>query len=222
MRQVGIVVGVIAVVFFGGCKAFLGVISSPTYHEQKIPAQFKLADRAKEKILVFVEEARGSGAGSNLREMVSDTVSVFIVKKARIKSQYLVSQRELSDLKSQRSDFSRLSPVEVGRSVGAAVVLYVRIEDYKLYEMAETGYYRGSLVTRSILFDTASGEMLWPRETTGRVVRTKVEFETKGYEATAERLTRATAHCIVRNFYDCPRDQFKVRDEQSEFLQLDG
>ena len=87
--------------------------------------------------------------------------------------------------------------------------------------MADSGYYGGSLIARSLLFDTASNKAVWPSDKQGLVVRIKVDYETKGYDKAAARLTAAMAHCITRYLYDCPRDRFRTRDEQSEYRQLD-
>ena len=216
MRQSGLVFVVIAGVLCGACN-IVGIIGSKSYHEQKIPAELVLKEHAKGSVLVFVEEARGTSGGLDLRSGLTETVSTFLVKKARINSKYLVSQNKLLQLRSERDDFSRLSPVEVGAASGAGVVLYILIEDYKLYRMAEQGYYEGSLITRSILFDVASGRVLWPRSGDGRVVRAKVELETAGRAATLNRLINATAHCITRSFYDCPRPKFRTRDERTDY-----
>jgi len=216
MRQLGLVFVVIAGVLCGACN-IVGIIGSKSYHEQKIPAELMLKEHAKGSVLVFVEEARGTSGGLDLRSGLTETVSTFLVKKARINSKYLVSQNKLLQLRSERDDFSRLSPVEVGAAGGAGVVLYVLIEDYKLYRMAGQGYYEGSLITRSILFDVASGRVLWPRLGDGRVVRAKVELETAGRAAALNRLIYATAHCITRSFYNCSRSNFKTRDEQTGY-----
>jgi hypothetical protein len=192
-------------------------MGSKSYHEQKIPAELMLKEHAEGGVLVFVEEARGMSGELDLRSGLSETVSTFLVKKARINSDYLVGQSKLLQLRSDKDDFSRLSPVEVGAAAGAGVVLYVLIEDYKLYRIAARDYYEGSLITRSILFDAASGRVLWPRLGDGRVVRVKVELETAGRAAALDRLINATAHCITRSFYDCPRPKFRTRDEQTGY-----
>jgi len=216
MRKVVIVFAVALGVLSGACQ-MVGIMGSKSYHEQKIPAELVLKDYANGGVLVFVEEGGGASGELDLRSGLSEIVSTFLVKKARINSKYLVEQSKLLQLRSERDDFSRLSPAEIGSAAGAGVVLYVLIEDYKLYSMAGRDYYEGSLITRSILFDTASGRVLWPRLGDGRVVRAKVELETAGRAAALNRLINATAHCITRSFYDCPRPKFRTRDEQAGY-----
>jgi hypothetical protein len=201
---------------FGACR-MIGVIGSKSYYEQKVPAEFMLKDVAEGGVLIFVDEA-GSGRGElELRPGLSEVVGALLVKKARIKSKNLVSHDRLSQLRDQREDFSSLSPVQLGRGAGAAVVLYVMIEDYELYAIDEQMYHSGSLVARSILFDVASGRVLWPRGGGGRVVKTRVEIETGGREAALNRLVAATAHGITRSLYDCRRPEYRMADEEGGY-----
>ena len=220
MKKIVIVIGIILVGLCSGC-GIVSVIGTPTYHEQKIPAQFKLGGRAKDKIVVFTERSRDSGAGAKVPKQIDKAVKNILIKEAKIKDKYFVSTEELSVFLSEASDFSQLSPPEIGKKLGAGLILYIQIENYKLFQMADSGYYGGSLIARSLLFDTASNKAVWPSDKQGLVVRIKVDYETKGYDKAAARLTAATAHCITRYLYDCPRDRFRTRDEQSEYRQLD-
>jgi hypothetical protein len=203
-------------VLCGACN-MVGVIGSKSYYEQKVPAEFMLKDVAEGGVLIFVDEA-GSGRGElELRPGLSEMVGAFLVKKARIKSKNLVSHYRLSQLRDGREDFSSLSPVQLGRAAEAAVVLYVLIEDYELYAMGEQEYHSGSLVARSILFDVASGRVLWPRGGGGRIVKARVEIETGGREVALNRLIAATAHCITRKLYDCPKPTYRTADEEGDY-----
>ena len=213
-----------AVVLFvlGGCVLcgscnMIGVIGSKSYSEQKVPAEFMLKDVAEGGVLIFVDEAGGGREELELRPGLSEVVGAFLVKKARIKSKNLLSPDRLSQLRDQREDFSSLSPVQLGRAAGAAVVLYILVEDYELYAMGEQMYHSGSLVARSILFDVASGRALWPRRGDGRVVKAKVEIETGGRAPTLNRLIATTAHCITRNLYDCPKPTYRTADEDGGY-----
>jgi len=218
MRKAVAFFAVAGCVLCGACN-LIGIMGSKSYYEQKVPAEFLLEDVAEGGVLIFVDETGAGRAELELRPGLTEAVGAFLVKKARIKNEYLVSNDSLSQLRGEREDFSSLSPVQLGGAAGAAVVLYVLITDYELYAMGEQEYYGGSLVTRSILFDVASGRALWPREGAGRVVKTRVELETGGRAATLNRLIMATAHCITRSFYDCRRPEFRTADEQRYSLQ---
>ncbi len=208
-----------AVVVVGLCGAcnMIGIMGSKSYYEQMVPAELMLKDYAQGGVLIFVDEAGAGRAELGLRPGLAEAVGSFLVKKARIENKYLVPGDRLSQLRSRGADFAALSPVQLGGAAGAAVVVYILITDYELYAVGNEEYYGGSLVTRSMLFDVASGRVLWPKEGSGRVVDVYVEIETGGRGATLERLIAATAHCITRSFYDCPMPRFRSTDEKVDY-----
>ena len=60
-------IGVALMVFLTtGCN-IVGVLGSKTYHEQTIPAEFPIKDRASEGLLVYVDRASHSNASFEVR-----------------------------------------------------------------------------------------------------------------------------------------------------------
>ncbi|HIJ67815.1 MAG TPA: hypothetical protein HPP51_05970 [Planctomycetes bacterium] len=216
MKKAAFFLALAELVLCGSCS-LLGIMGSKTYHEQRVPAEFLLKDAAQGGVLVFADETGAGRSEQGLRSELDEMVRMYLVKKARIKSKNLISNDKLSHLRSRRDDFSALSPVELGTAAGAAAVLYIMITDYELYEVGNREYFGGSLVTRSILFDVASQRVLWPADGRGRVVDVGVEVETGGREASLDRLITATAHCITRSFYDCPKPEFRAADERFDY-----
>ncbi|HEG43261.1 MAG TPA: hypothetical protein ENH94_04345 [Phycisphaerales bacterium] len=218
MRKV-LVLCVAALVAFScvgcGVPEFIGAFASTPYAEQKVDAEYKLKSRGREKVLVFVDVGGGSGAGPVVQQQMSDMIGVFLAKKVRLKKENILSYRELSRLQRIKGDLREFEPSELGKELGAGVVLYVLISDYSLYEVTDHGYYYGSLSVRGILFDSESGEVLWPESKTGRAVKAVVEAESKGRERAVGRLVMTTAYGIVRNFYRCPKPQYRMRDEDT-------
>lgn len=78
------------------------------------------------------------------------------------------------------------------------------------------GYYTGHMVTRSMIFDDA-GTQLWPKDSPGRLTRSRVEVETEGSEATRMDLVGATTHCVCRYLYDCPKPDFNTKYEEVDY-----
>jgi hypothetical protein len=212
MRKLAMSFGLAVVFLCGGCN-LLGLLASETIHEEKVTAQFKLSEYGKEGVLVFVDSLKKINVAYGLEEKLEGSIENYLVKKVRLKKENILGGDELSELRSSRPDFDRMSPVMVGEALGVGKVLYVRIENYSLFNIDGKDYYEGFLVTRSVLFDVGTGAVVWPDTMTGKVIRVKVDLETKGREAALARLTTATAHCITRYFYNCPRDQFKISEE---------
>lgn len=198
-----------------GVANFIGAFASTPYSEQKVEAEYKLKSRGREKVLVFVDVAGGSGAGPDMRIQMSNMIEMFLRSKVRLKKENIMSYRELSRLQGIKGDLRGFEPSELGRELGAGVVLYVLISDYSLYELTDQGYHYGSLSVRGILFDSESGEVLWPESKTGRAVKAVVEAESKGRKRAVARLVMTTAYGIVRNFYRCPKPQYRMRDEDT-------
>ena len=114
-------------------------------------------------------------------------------------------------------DLSVSSPAKLGAEKGADLVLYVRIERYKLYEMDRRGYYSALMHTQSVLLDAKNDRIVWPRDRQAKLTRIKVDLETSGREKTLKLLADATSHCITRFLYNCSVDRFKSGYEQTEY-----
>ena len=213
MRRFSTFILAATTVLLGGCN-LAGFLLSPTPHSKKIPAECDLRARQEQRVLVLLDVDRGSRADMNLRRSLLSTINGYLVKKARLNSRYLVDAAN-SPERAESMNLSSMSPIEAGRKADAGLVLLVIVERSWLEQMENRNYYRGGLVTRSVLVDTASGKVLWPKEPGGRVVTTQVELETGGYDATVARLVYATSHCIVRNFYPVQSNAYRVRDELS-------
>jgi len=195
-----------------GCRA-TGVVLSPTIHEQKIPAEYKLAPQAKKGVLVFVDGAAGVTRSRDVIPELTEVVKELLVTRAKVNRKYIKGDKQLELLRARRNDLSVLSPVHIGKESGVGLVLYILIEDYGLQMVDKRGYYAGSLVTRSVIFDVGSGNILWPANGQGKRTIIKFGFETKGKELAKDRLALGAAQCITRYLYDCPKPRFKTADE---------
>jgi hypothetical protein len=214
-----VVAGVLAactLAFAAGCNV-IGFFGSPTSHEKAVAAEYPLRG-TQSRIAVYVDEARSGSIPVELRRRLDTAVRTFLVRKVRVKEEYLVAPIEYTP--GRLAEYSRMSPAEVGRRAGADLVLYVRIESYDLMQMHSEGYFNGEIVTRSVLMDAASHEVVWPSGNDVKLARIRFELETGGREAALDRLAGAAAHCVTRYFYDCPADQFRAGDEQKEYDQM--
>jgi len=213
IRIIGCLLAVIGVVWSGGCNV-VGFMGSPTPHEKKVPSEYKLRG-TKSRVLVFVDQARSSTVGFQVRGVLDKAVAAYLVKKVRVDENDIIASAGYTS--SGLDAYSGLSPAQIGKKAGADLVLYIRIDKYGLNEMDRRGYYDGAMITRSVLVDVDSAKVVWPASKEARLIRLKVELETGGREAASNRLMSGTAHCITRYFYDCPGDQFRRGDEQKEF-----
>ncbi len=213
MKKAGLVTILTAILSCGGC-GIIAVMGTPGPYENKIPPQYDFAKHAKQKILIFVDQPGWINAQVNLRYYLTEAISENLIRNIRLPAGNLVSYDELSNFRSNQPDFTLLSPVEVGKSLHADVVLAVTIEDYQLTALGESGYYKAHLYAQAVLLDAADGAKLWSSEGSKTV---KVGFEAEGYnkEMAVKRLVNACTHCITRYFYPCDREKFKIADDIS-------
>lgn len=196
-----------------GC-AIPGLIASPTASENKIPAEFDISARAEDTILILVSQSPWGDIPSDMRPLLTEDIAKLLMKRAKFRSDRLVSYRKLARFRSQRTDFYLLSPVDVAAALGAKIVLLVDVQDYELYELPISGYHKGSVSIRSLLLDVPTGLKLWPDSEDAREVKVAFEAEGGGIQALAEKLAKTAAYCIVRYFYNCPSNDFKIWGEQ--------
>jgi hypothetical protein len=192
----------------------ISVISTPTRHEKKIPAEYRLtSNKQQQQILILVDEPAWLNSRVNLRYYLTNKLINRMIKQAKVPKDYLVKYENLSDFRAGRADFSMLSPVEVAKALQADLVLFVTIADYALNRTPDSQVFQGHLVTQSLLLDARTSQKLWPTTQTGRTVRIGFEVEPAGQTVAVERLADSTAHCIVRYFYNCSLDSFNIADE---------
>ncbi|MCK5565179.1 MAG: hypothetical protein KAJ07_08020 [Planctomycetes bacterium] len=198
-----------------GCNNMVAVLVSPTNYEKKIPAEYDLRKEAKrQKILVVVDRAPASGPNKKVMPLLAAMVENFLIKKAKIGKKYILPYEEADPLSNIEGDVLLADPVKIGSDAGADLVLYVLIESYNIRMIDKRrGYFTATMVTRSMLFDVASREILWTADGDGKRVAVKVELETQGRARAIERLNMTTSHCITRCLYNCSKRLFKTADE---------
>lgn len=204
-----------AALFCEGCGV-VGLVGTPTRHERKIAAEYKLSRHRNQKMVVLVNQPGWLNAQDNLRYYLTKKINESLTEKVKIRPKWLVSYNELSQFRSVRRDSLLLSPVETGAALNADMVLLVTVEGYELNKMSGTDYYKGFLSVKTILRDVSTGENLWPGSGESRSIKVGFEVESLGREAAVDRLARACAHCTTRYFYDCREDKFKIMDDRSD------
>ena len=216
-------IGLFIAAFCGGC-AFLGLLANPSGSERMVPAQLRLTARQDGGIAVWVTQSAASNAPPELRRQLTGTIYGHLFKRAKVNKRYLVAADDSSPERAKIEEQLMREPIApdaIGRMLNTGTLIYVRIERCELDRMDEREYYSGALLAHAVVIDTAAGRILWPESGAANASDVRVELETSGRDATLNRLTEATAHCIVRNFYDCPRRSFRVSEEQVSFDEED-
>jgi hypothetical protein len=214
MKKLSVFLTLVVVFFYSGCGV-VGIVGTPRAHEEKVVAEYDLAEHKDQKILVLVNQPVWLNAQVNLRYYLTKAINKNLTAKVKILPEYIVSYSELSKFRSNQADFLLLSPVEVGEALSANVVLLVEIGGYELNKIAGTSYYEGFLGVQSAFLDVATGEKIWPESAKSKIIKVGFDVESGGQEIAVKRLAAASTYCLIRYFYDCPKNEFKIADDRS-------
>ena len=97
---------------------------------------------------------------------------------------------------------------------GADAVMIVEMTNYNLSGITGSSFYSGSLQSKATLYDS-KGQAIWPMSGFGKSSTVGFDVESGGSDEAMKRLANASAHCIVRNLYNCPMDRYKIFEENS-------
>ena len=199
----------LVLIFCSGCG-----ILTPSAHETKIPAEFKLADYTNRKTLVLVNQPAWLGAPIALRRELTERINNYLVEKVKLGSGDIIEYEQLSDFRAKRVDYSMMNEAQIGSALGADLVLLVVLDGFSMSKLPDVDYYNGALSCQVILIDVESAKKLWPAEG-AKMVRVGFEFDVRGLEIAVKRLANAAAYCATRYLYDCRKDKFKIADDRS-------
>lgn len=200
-----------------GCATgIVSVLGTPTDAETTVPPEYDITKEKGKKILTLVEQPYFLRAHPNLRYFVTLGVNKILEDRAKIKPDLFISYDALAELRSSNPDFSNMTFPEVGSKLGADYVLVISITKYQLDDKNEPGFFTGRLDAQAQLFSVSPPEKLWPAMETARTVSVGFDSVRSGADTATLRLAGDAAHCITRFLYNCPKNQFKSSDEESE------
>jgi len=210
MNKPAAITTIAILVFACGCTMF-----SETRSEKKVPAEYNLTETGEQKIAVIIENPIWADAPRILTGQLTDEIHKKLKNDLKLAPKKIISQEKISEYMRNTPQAEMQGPIEIGRSVGADLVLYAQIQNFKLTQTAETDYYRGLLDGKAALFDAETGEKLWPLDESGKTILVSYEIEQGNYEAAVGRLARAFAHCTTRYLYNCPVPRYKIYEDKS-------
>jgi hypothetical protein len=200
-----------------GCgPGIVSVLGTPTSAETRVPAEYDISKEKDKKILTLVEQPYFLRANPNLRYIITVCINKILEDRAKIGPEMFISYDALAELRSSTPDFSMLTPAQVGSKLGADYVLVVTINNYQLGDKNEPGFFTGRLEAQAQLFSVSPDEKLWPAMENTRTVRVGFDSVRTTADGATLRLAGVAAHCVTRFLYNCPKNQFKSAEEESE------
>ena len=218
MRKLSKITVLMLLPFWGGCT-ILGFLLSPSASEQQVPAQFPLGQYKEKTLYLVVRGTQASGVDVDVPALLAKAVAKELRQKVKIGEDRIVNESDVNPHASFEY-FSWSQVEENARQAGTDFLLYIEIIGYELTPLYNRDYYMGKLITRSVLMDTKTGEVLWPADKTGRIVRTGVEFDKNGRDDILWQLVTTSSHCIAREFYNCPVKTYDISNETKSLDEL--
>jgi hypothetical protein len=204
-------------VLLTGCSpGIITVLSTPTSAETKIDPEYNLAAEKDKKILILVDQPSSLNCHPNLRYFLTDSAIKTFEMKAKLPEEVFITYDALAEFRSNTTDFSLMTPGQIGSSLGADFVLLIVVNNCKLIPIGDTGFINGTLDAQGQLFKVQGDVKVWPTAEQAKTVRVGFESEKRGPDAAALRLAVAGAHCITRYLYNCPKPLFKISDETKD------
>lgn len=202
--------------FCSGC-GIISILGTPSASEEVVEAKYDVSSRYEEKILVIVNQPSWVNSPINLRKELTNKINSYM----RIYFEGMPEESiiEYDDVKSKRSrdlNFDDKDAVELGEIFDAGLIIYVEVLEFDFSRLTAGDYYSAEMKTFTVLYDGVTGDALWPKTKVDSVVSVELECE-KTVGGTMTRLATANAHCILRNFYDCKRQKYRVMEEKKQF-----
>lgn len=201
-------------IFAGGCQV-AGIMTSPTRHERKIPAEFDLASHLDEKILVVVDSADWSNVPVDLKQKLTKALNVSLAERLELDKENIIDYKNEKDFLAGEDKTSPKLAFNIGKKAGADFVLFIGLYDFDISTITETDYYKAEISGKAALFDINETMKVWPKEEKGKFIRVGFDVEQGGYSGVTRRLAGSFAHCTVRYLYDCPVANFKHFDDRT-------
>jgi hypothetical protein len=213
--------------FIAGCQ-LAGNLATERESEKIMSAEFSLAD-TEGKIAVVAVQPAWIKTPMDLRVALTNAFNLRLKEQAEIDKDRLIPYEEILNVRQTMPDDKKDNAFDIAGKLGAKYVIVVQIVDFDLATFAERDFYNGSMQTKTCLYDV-NGITLWPTKSNDsndlesvqnkescRDTTVGIDAEKGTVKTSVERLSMATAHCVIRCFYDCEKPKFRIPEEQKKY-----
>jgi hypothetical protein len=212
-KLITIILVLLIAVSIAGC-GLISLISTPTNSESKIPAEYKFVNPETAKVAVIVKQPVRADIRVNLPYYLTRAVNRRLMYKTGLTSGSLTDYDTISRTASNKSNFRWLGSQELIDLFEVDFVILIDIEKFYAKEI-EQGYHKARLSGDCALISKNTNGKVWPVSQESRNITVGFELGEKDYKAALERLADSFSHCLVRYFYDCPKNKFKSSDDRN-------
>ena len=196
-----------------GC-GIVGNLAAERTSEKKKTAEYDLKAAEHKKILVYVYSKKPGRSSAVMSEYLTGAINARIALRAiNPKKTAIVSYAQIQNL-GMAGQSAETLPANLAKTFGADAVMIVEMTNYNLSGITGSSFYSGLLQSNATFYNS-TGQAIWPMSGFGKSSTVGFDVESGGSDEAMKRLANAAAHCIVRNLYNCPMDQFKIFEENA-------
>lgn len=218
-RAIALACAALALLTFAGCNVvapFAYLVEGPP----KVPARHQLdPDRAT---VIFIDDLENNLPRRSLSDMTGRIAEETLLRQGIVSSDYLITNRAARQVAAADTSANRTSIVDVGRAVGAEVVVYVDIESFGL--TAANAQLAPEARARVKVLDAASNERIWPTSDDGHPLvaqtNTRPEFAVISRDERyriEEVLANELGTELARLFFEHERERLEDRRDRIGF-----
>ena len=120
--------------------------------------------------VIFVDDPSSKIALRRLRYTIADTATKVLLEQRVLTD--MIDPRGILAAAGKERHSERMSITELGKSVGADIVVYAVVTEFSLFP--EAGSYTPTATMRLKVIDVASGERLWPDNEFGHLFKVAI------------------------------------------------
>lgn len=206
---------ILAAVSLSGCQVIF-VALEKMFPKERVPALFSLP--GGKTVLVFPDDLQNPLSYPTVKRRLAQKLNAVLMEK-RLAGRTIPYER-LMELRSAEPEFNLMGICKIGRRLGADLVVYVDIEQFKLKDSPVDTLWRGRLGGRAKVVDVLKGR-IWPEESAGYPVKVNTPLaeshaDTFGGEL-AKKLAEDLAVEVAQLFHDHYRERGRPKPTDSPF-----
>ena len=135
-------------------------------------------------VVIFIDDPSSKVAQRRLRYSMADTASRTLLEKKVVTD--VIDSRTVLNAASKERHGERMSITELGRAVGADVVIYAVVTNFSI--TAEEGTFIPTTSMRVKIIDTAQGQRVWPDSEAGYLLEVRLPQRPSAFTQDSARL----------------------------------
>jgi len=199
-----------------GCN-YVGAAYVILHGPEKIPAKFKLDP--KRKTVILIDDLSNRVPKRSLRDQIGKSADQTLLENDVIAQGFLISADSARRAAASDSVENRMSVVDVGRRLGAEVIIHVTMTGWTLHR--EPGVISPAATAEIKVIDCVANDRIWPPGEGGYEFRAEMPRKGGDLEANASQadkakwdadLARYVGTEIARLFFEHEKDSLRQQE----------